>query len=189
MNPLLASLLLPDQAPILTSQSPELDVATLYRQYAPLVLRRVRRFVGPQEAEEVVHEVFLRAIEKLDTFRAESSPVTWLYSLTTRHCLNRLRDSGRRRELLAERAHDIPMPRPPAPSSETTLFINQLWQTLDPELASIGTHYFVDGLTHDEIARICGCSPRTIGNRIKKIQELARAARQPVEREDRSDPS
>jgi len=181
MKPLLASLLLAEQAPEIESESAQVDVAPLYRRYAPLVMRRVRRFVGPQEAEEVVHEVFLRVVEKVDSFRAESSPVTWLYSLTTRHCLNRVRDTGRRRELLEERVLDVPIPGPAAPSSETALFIKQLWRSLDPELAQVGVHYFVDGMTHDEIARIQGCSPRTIGNRIHQLQELARAARQPVD--------
>lgn len=153
-----------------------IDLAALYRRYAPLVLRRVRRFVGPEEAEEVVHEIFLRALEKMDTFRAESSPVTWLYSLTTRHCLNRLRDRGRRRELMNQRANEIPTPQPPAPSTEATLFLDEFWRSLDPELSQIGVHYFVDGMNHDEIARVVGCSPRTVGNRVKRIQKLARKA-------------
>ena len=73
------------------------DLDALYRTYAPMVLRRARRFFDAQEAEEVVHEVFLRAVEKAHTFRAEASPSTWLYQMTTNHCLNRLRNSQRRR--------------------------------------------------------------------------------------------
>ncbi len=154
----------------------DLDLAALYRQYAPLVLRRVRRFVGPQEAEEVVHEIFLRALEKRDTFRSESSPVTWLYTLTTRHCLNRIRNSGRRRELLDVHAGAIPAQAPMGASAEARLFLQQFWKTLDDEVALIGIYYFVDGLTHAEIAKLVGCSPRTVGYRIQQLQAQAQAA-------------
>ena len=37
-----------------------LDLDALYRKYAPMVARRVRRFVSHDDVEEVVHEVFLR---------------------------------------------------------------------------------------------------------------------------------
>lgn len=148
----------------------------LYRQYAGMVLRRVRRFYGAQEAEEVVHEVFLRAIEKADTFRAEASPSTWLYQLTTNHCLNRLRNRKRRDAArLIQGDNPWELPAPPA-DGETTAFLKQIWQAVDDELLQVGVHYFVDGMSHDEIARVMGVSRRTVGNRIgalrQQVQEL-----------------
>jgi DNA-directed RNA polymerase specialized sigma24 family protein len=46
-----------------------LDLEQLYRKHARTVLRRVRRFFGEDDAEEVMHEVFMRAIERIDSFR------------------------------------------------------------------------------------------------------------------------
>ncbi len=155
------------------------DVGELYRQYAPMVLRRVRRFFGPNDAEEVVHEIFLRVMERLDGFRGASSPVTWLFRVTTNHCLNRLRDRDRRRGLLDRRALDVPGYRVSAPAQEATVFLAQLWRDLDPELVQVGIHYHVDGLTHDEIARILGVSPRTVGNRLSTLARLAGEAATP----------
>ena len=77
------------------------DVGELYREWGPMVFRRILRFYDPVEAEEVLHEVFVKVLENSDGFRADASPSTWLYSIATNHCLNRLRNSKRRRELLA----------------------------------------------------------------------------------------
>lgn len=152
-----------------------LDLDQLYRQHAGLVIRRVRRFFPGDEAEEVVHEVFLRALEKADSFRGESSPTTWLYQLTTRHCLNRLRDLKRRRAAL-ELFSDDPWAAPVPEDPEAQLFLTQVWASLDPELATIGVYYFVDGLHHARIAELLGVSRRTIGNRIEALRAHVAAA-------------
>lgn len=156
--------------------TPALDMDALYRQYAGMVLRRVRRFFGESEAEEVVHEVFLRAMEKGESFRGDASPSTWLYHMTTNHCLNRLRNQKRRRSALNINA-DLPWLKPAAVTdSETSVFLEQLWSQLDDEAIMIGTYYFIDGLSHDEIARIVGVSRRTVGNRVEALRAQARGA-------------
>ena len=153
------------------------DIGTLYRQYAGSVLRRARRFFREDEAEEVTHEVFMRAMDKLDSFRQAASPMTWLYRLTTNYCLNRVRDQGRRRELLAENSTFLRRQQVQSHQGETSLFLEQLWRTLDPEIAQIGIYYFVDGMTHDQIAGVVGCAPRTVGFRLDKLKQQALALR------------
>ncbi len=155
-------------------ESASLDVDALYRSYAGMVLRRARRFFSAQEAEEVVHEVFLRAIEKAHTFRAEASPSTWLYQMTTNHCLNRIRNSKRREAArLIQGENPWQLPAPPA-DGETTAFLQQVWRRIDGELLQVGVHYYVDGMSHAEIARVMGVSRRTIGNRITALQDEVR---------------
>ncbi|MFN3197325.1 MAG: RNA polymerase sigma factor [Bradymonadia bacterium] len=155
-------------ASLLRQRSAALDIDQLYRRHAGLVVRRARRFF-PDEAEEVAHEVFLRVIEKAHTFRGEASPTTWLYQLTTRHCLNRLRSSRRRSAALALYRED-PWGAPVGKDPEVQLFLEQAWATLDPELATLGVYYFVDDLTHQQIADMTGVSRRTVGNRIDDLR-------------------
>ena len=132
------------------------------------------RFYDRHEAEEVVHEVFMRVWDAMQDFRGASSPVTWLWRITTNHCLNRIRDSKRRAQLLHSRADEVPGTRSTFADAETSLFLSQIWRSLDPDLAVIGVYHFVDGMTQDEIGRIVGCSPRTVGNRLTAIREQAR---------------
>jgi RNA polymerase sigma-70 factor, ECF subfamily len=154
---------------------PRLDLDALYRQHAGMVARRVRRFIYADDVEEVVHEVFLKAHERRDSFRGEASPVTWLYHIATNHCLNRLRDQKRRRRSL-EINKSLPWLHPQdAAGAEESLLLEQLWARLDEEQSMIAIYYFVDGMTHAEIARVTGVSRRTVGNRLDEITTLMRS--------------
>lgn len=166
------------------ARQPPLDVGELYERYSGVVWRRARSFYRPDEADEVVQEVFLRVAQQVGTFRGDSSPVTWLYQVTTRHCLNRLRDTRRRRELLE--LHGQPTwSAPCAPADQETLtMLAQVIEDLDEELLAIAILYYRDGLSHDAIATVLGCSRRTIGNRLARITELARRAADPTATDD-----
>ncbi|MFO0744535.1 MAG: RNA polymerase sigma factor [Myxococcota bacterium] len=154
--------------------SAEIDVGDLYRRYYPMVARRVRQFVSHQDVEEVSHEVFLRVIEQAHQFRQESAPVTWLYRLTTNHCLNWVRNLRTRRSLL-ERFGPGAWPQSHSdPSPEIRTFVHELWRDLDPELAAIGVYFHLDGLTQAEIATMVGCSERTIAYRLKDLETTIR---------------
>lgn len=160
----------------LAATKPGLDVADLYRRYGPLVLRRGRRFLGDAEAEEVLHEVFLKALERGHEFRGESSPATWLFRVTTHLCLNRRRDSKRRAELLARHGPTVWDRSDAGEAPEARAFLQTLWATLPEELAMIGILYWVDGLTTAEIGRMLGVSDRTIANRLTTLTAAARRA-------------
>jgi RNA polymerase sigma-70 factor (ECF subfamily) len=154
----------------------EVDAAALYERYAPMVYRRILRFFSPSEAEEIVQDIFLLVLEGLEHFRGEAQPSTWLYRVTTNHCLNRLRQNRRRRHLLEEQRSSLWYVNGHAPAQESTVFLGQLWHRLTDELALVGIYYYVDGLTHEQIAELVGVSRRTVGNRIQEIEQLARQA-------------
>lgn len=152
------------------------QVGTLYTEHARRVNRWVLRFYPRDEAEEVVHEIFVKVLERIDGFRSDASPTTWLYRMTVNHCLNRLRNEGRRDELWRQNGGApwaVPVPHA---DQDTVAFLGQFWRRLDDELVTIGLLHFVDGMTHAEIARVQGCSPRTVGNRLERLRSLAHAA-------------
>ncbi len=158
------------------SGHPSADVAQLYAAHASRVHRWVLRYCASVDAEEVVHEIFVKVIEHHRSFRSQSSPTTWLYRLTTNHCLNRMRDRGRRAQLWAEHSSALWTAPVAAADQETVAFLDQFWRRLDEQLVEVGVFYFVDGMTHAQIARVVGCSARTVGNRLERLRSIAHEA-------------
>ena len=166
----------PEVAPEQTApRGGELDIEALYRQYAPLIFRRILRFYDEHEAEEVLHEVFVKLMERGQSFRHESATTTWIYRVTTNHCINRLRDSKRRRALLA-RHHESLFPSHEQTSSQVDrLFWRELWHHIDVELLQLAVLYYLDGMSHEEIAQVYEVSRRTVGNRLQEFQRQVQA--------------
>ena len=151
------------------------QVDALYRTYGPAVLRRARAILGDETAaRDAMQEVFVRVLQSGDAFRKEASPMTWLYRITTNFCLNTIRDGGRRAQLLREQA---PPPAEAAPpSSETRAQVAQILGRVPEELREIAVYYFVDQMSHDEIAALIGVSRRTVGNRVETFLALAQVS-------------
>ncbi len=150
-------------------------IEDLYQRYGPALLRRARMLLNDEAAAwDAVQEVFVRALQTGSRFRHEASPMSWLYRITTNHCLNRLRDSGRRSHLL--RAQLGGGGAPPAPDGELSIAVREVLCLLPREVSEIAVYSYVDRMGHDEIAALLGLSPRTIRNRLREFQTRAQAA-------------
>ncbi len=68
----------------------------LYRTHVPRIHSLARRMAGDQAAEDLTQDVFIRAWQKLPTFRRESAFGTWLHRLAVNLILTR-RKSLRKR--------------------------------------------------------------------------------------------
>jgi RNA polymerase sigma-70 factor, ECF subfamily len=69
-------------------------------RYQPRVFATARRYARREdEVEDIVQEVFLKAFDKLGTFRGEAPFEHWLMRLAVRTCYDFLRVHQRRREL------------------------------------------------------------------------------------------
>jgi RNA polymerase sigma-70 factor (ECF subfamily) len=150
-----------------------LAIEKLYVTYGPMVVRRARRFLGnEQAAADAAQDVFLRVVRHAGHFRGAASPTTWLFQITTNHCLNVLRDHSRRTELWARWGPADADPTEHA--TETRMMITQIMERVEPELREIAVYHLIDGLSRAEIAAVLGVSPRTVGYRLEAFRELVR---------------
>jgi RNA polymerase sigma factor (sigma-70 family) len=158
-----------------------LDLDRVYRDHAHVVLRRARRILGDEsEAREVLQEVFLSLLDRPEQYEARSSIITYLYAMTTNACLNRLRNS-RRRAALLDRESAAAMrggEAGPAPPPDTACDAARLLGRMPERLARVAVYYFIDEMTHDEIAELIGVSRRQVGNLVHQAQEEARRSAQ-----------
>jgi RNA polymerase sigma factor (sigma-70 family) len=61
----------------------------LANKYKQKIYWHTRRMLGNHlDADEVTQEVLIVMYDKLATFKSDSSLFTWIYSITTRRCLN-----------------------------------------------------------------------------------------------------
>ena len=68
-------------------------------KYQPRVFATARRYARrDSEVEDIVQEVFIKAYQKLSTFRADAPFEHWLMRLATRTCYDFLRKHQRNRE-------------------------------------------------------------------------------------------
>lgn len=148
----------------------------LYRVYGPLVLRRARAMLGDEHAaRDAAHDVFVKVLGALAEFRNEASPVTWLYRATTNHCLNVLRGRLRRPEVAHEHdqhdaSHEADV------SVDERLTLTAVLARVPEHLREIAVYYYLDQMSHEEIARVMGVSRRTVGNRLVEFHAAARLA-------------
>jgi RNA polymerase sigma-70 factor, ECF subfamily len=76
----------------------------LYRAHVPRVHSMARRMAGAQNADDLAQDVFVRACQKLSTFRGDSAFSTWLHRLALNVIIERFRSSA------GERARFIDQP-------------------------------------------------------------------------------
>ncbi|HEY6559136.1 MAG TPA: sigma-70 family RNA polymerase sigma factor [Polyangiaceae bacterium] len=153
------------------------SIADAYRRHAPAVFRRARQILGTEaEARDIVQDVFLSLFENTRQFQGKSSLTAFLYSVTTHACLNRVRDQKNRARL--EREHFAgagPDERDSRLTPEQLAILHRTLQRMPDELATVAVYYLVDGLTHQEIARLLDCSRRHVGHLLERVEHWQEA--------------
>lgn len=70
-------------------------IPRLVEKHGPRLFALASRLCGNRsDAEDMVQDVFLQAFRKWDTFRGDSDPGTWIYSIAARSCKARARRKG-----------------------------------------------------------------------------------------------
>lgn len=125
------------------------------------------------EAHEIVQDVFLSLFERPEQFGAQSSLNTFLYVMTTNLCLTRLRKQRNRARLLRERPS--PDEGAAAHSPDAAALVRSVLDQLEAPLAQVAVYYYVDELSHEEIAGLLGRSRRQVGNYLERLRAWGKA--------------
>lgn len=149
-----------------------LDVEALCRRYGAMVLRRCRRLLGNEdEALDACQDVFLRVIEHRQRLDDEY-PSSLLYRIATNVCLNRIRDRGRRPATPDDALlHSIANAEEPGAGSEARLVLDWLFRRHPESSRTIAVLHFVDGLTHEDVARETCLSVSGVRKRLRKLRQ------------------
>jgi len=130
--------------------------------------------VGPDLAEDVMQDVFIRAWEKLDLFRGKSAFGTWLHRLAVNLILSRrqtLRRRGDRQLPDGEVLDRIPT-RSGHPGIAMDLEAGI--QRLPEGAREVFVLFDVEGYPHREIARMMGITEGTSKSQLHRARMLLR---------------
>lgn len=144
-------------------------LGALYRQFGPGLFRLAYRLTGSSEdAEDVVHDVFVGLPEALGRYEERGRLDAWLKRLTARVALMRLR-AGRRRAAI--RLEDHEAATEPQRGSETG-DLQAAVDALPTSLRSVLVLKEVEGYSHSEIAGMLGISP--VASRVRLMRAMSR---------------
>ncbi len=153
----------------------------LYTLHAGRVYSVVRRLVGDDHlAEDVSQDAWVRAFQKLASFRGDAAFGTWMHRLAVNTALNQLRRRGRRPDVEAAAEPPATAPDP----DERILNQRVLGQALDrmPEgYRQVLVLHDVEGLTHEEIAERLGIAVGTSKSQLHKARARMRSLLAPAQ--------
>lgn len=146
----------------------------LYRRHVARIHTLVRRMAGPDTADEITQDVFVRAWDKLPTFRGESAFGTWLYRLAINVVLSRRRSERSERKALLD--DDTALEYQVAPHTPAGMRLDL--ETAMGRLAEGARQVFilhdVEGWTHEEIAEQLGLVPGTSKSQLSRARAALR---------------
>jgi RNA polymerase sigma-70 factor (ECF subfamily) len=151
----------------------------LYRTHVPKVYGLVRRMLNDDDADEVAQDIFVRAWQKLGTFRGEAAFGTWLHRLAINVILARRESLGTRRKRYLD--SDAALQTIPArrPGPETAMDFEAAMQRLPEGAREVFVLHDVEGYRHEEIAQMLGLATGTSKSQLHRARM---ALRQHLER-------
>jgi len=154
------------------------ELHELYDRYAHVVYHRCLNILKNEEdAHDAVQETFAKVLRNAESFRNQSSPLTWMYRISTNHCFNLLRNrKGRRDKLHVHREEVVGdgTTRPPDDSLKDHELIHRLLEEADEQTRQVVIHTYFDDCTRKETAELVGISVPTVRKRLTTFLERAR---------------
>lgn len=141
-------------------------LTSFVRQTRPSVWRFVAHLVDPGTADDLVQDVYLRAVRALPAFRGDCSARTWLLAIARRACADELRSRSRQRRrderLRGMRVEDTV----PDGSSDSAALLG----LLDPDRRAAFVLTQLIGLSYAETASVLGVPIGTVRSRVARAR-------------------
>ena len=146
-----------------------------------------------EDAADLTQDTFIKAFQSIQRFGGQSSFFTWLYRIAVTSTLSHLRKSRLRsffslegidadepvsREIVAALTDKTGVDRD-SYVRELQEKLNEAMQKLSITHRTVVTLFEIDGLSHQEIAEVMGCSVGTVRSRLHYAKQLLQSELQP----------
>jgi RNA polymerase sigma-70 factor (ECF subfamily) len=146
----------------------------LYRRHVARIHTLARRMAGPDAADDLTQDVFVRAWDKLATFRGESAFGTWLHRLAVNVILSRHRSDKNDRTWIVDDEFALAAATIRAPHPATKMDLDAAIARLPDGARKVFVLHDVEGWTHDEIAEQMGLVPGTSKSQLSRARAALR---------------
>ena len=141
-----------------------------------------------EDAADLTQEAFIKAFSSINRFRGKSAFFTWLYRIGVNTALSHLKRNRFRRffslEHIQEEGSNAQVLETLAAKhksekgallSELQEKLNEAMQKLSPKHRTVVVLFEIEGLSHQEIADIVGCSVGTVRSRLHYAKQQLQA--------------
>jgi len=149
----------------------------VYQAHLGRVYNLARRMAGPESADELTQDVFVRVWQKLATFRGESSFATWLHRLAVNVIIERFRTLGVARDRFLSDGEDVLERLPDPPSAlryDTRMDLDTAMKRLPPGARTVFVLHDIEGYRHEEIGQMLGVSVGTSKSQLHRARMTLR---------------
>ena len=146
----------------------------VYRAHLPRVHALVRRMTAGREAEELTQDVFVRAWQKLGTFRGDASFSTWLHRLAVNVVIERFRTEQARRARLHDGEEIFETLSAPRQTRDIGIDFEAALEKLPDGAREIFVLHDVEGYKHHEIATLLEISAGTSKAQLHRARMMLR---------------
>jgi RNA polymerase sigma-70 factor (ECF subfamily) len=149
---------------------------TLYRRHAPAVYGLLCRLTGGRESDaaDVLQNAWIRAADRLATFRGDAQFRTWLTGIAL-NCYREWRRAGRAREAAIDSdPGELSVPDR-VTNGVRAIDVAEIVNALPPHFREVLVLHDVEGCTHEDIAAALGIEPGTSKSRLSRARALFRA--------------
>ncbi|GAB3030733.1 RNA polymerase sigma factor [Spirosoma pulveris] len=151
----------------------------LYERYSNKVYRKCLSFTkDPVRAEDLTHDVFLKLVVKLSSFREQAKFSTWLYSITYNYCTDQLRAHNLRKEVYMDDSWDrLETGMDDGLGEIAEMEAQQLEKALHqllPEEQTMLLMKYQDDISIREIANFAGITESAVKMRLKRARDKLR---------------
>jgi RNA polymerase sigma-70 factor (ECF subfamily) len=142
-----------------------------------------------EDAEDLTQEIFIKALQALPKFKGKSSFYTWLYRIGINKTINYRKKRNRRRPLSLdsleeEKGEGIALregdkqcsPDRDMRLQELKVKLNEAIDTLSEKHRTVVIMHDIEGVKHEEIAKIVGVSVGTVRSRLFYARQQLQAA-------------
>jgi len=160
--------------------------AQLMHRYAGAVYNLTYRMLGnAEDAEDASQEIFLRVYTRLESFDRQRRFSTWLLSVGSNYCIDRLRRRRFSWLTLEDAAFALPSkersPERIALDHEQQAIVQQALQQLPENYRMVTVLRYWSDLSYEEIANVTGLPESTIKTRLHRARHMLAKALGPEE--------